>query len=103
MAIAADGGFFQTGQRFPASSRVIIGAAISDQFVAALAERARELKVGPALAADTQVGPASSEARFAQNMDYVSIATSGGGRLAGGGGKGAANTPASSCGRSGDR
>ncbi len=93
VAIAADGGFFQTGQRCTASSRVIVEDAIHDKFVAALAERAKGLKVGPALAADTQVGPASSEAQFAQNMDYVSIATGEGGRLAAGGDKASADTP----------
>ena len=50
VAIAADGGFFQTGQRCTALSRVIVEGAIHDKFVAALAERAKGLKVGPALA-----------------------------------------------------
>ena len=93
VAIAADGGFFQTGQRCTASSRVIVEEAIHDRFVAALAERARGLKVGPALAEGTQVGPASSEAQFEQNMSYVAIATGEGGRLAAGGDKVTAETP----------
>src|SRR3546814_14792742 len=59
VAIALDGGFFQTGQRCTASSRVIVEDAIHDRFVAALAERARALKVGAALAHDTQVGQAA--------------------------------------------
>jgi len=59
VAIAADGGFFQTGQRCTASSRVIVEDAIHDRFVAALAEKANGLRVGPALAEGTQVGPAS--------------------------------------------
>ena len=58
VAIAADGGFYQTGQRCTASSRVIVEDAIHDRFVAALAEQAKALKVGPALAEGTQVGPA---------------------------------------------
>jgi len=93
VAIAADGGFFQTGQRCTASSRVIVEDAIHDRFVAALADKAKSLKVGPALAADTQVGPASSEAQFEQNMRYVGVATGEGGRLAAGGDKVAAETP----------
>ena len=87
VAIAADGGFFQTGQRCTASSRVIVEDAIHDRFVEALAERARGLKVGPALAEGTQVGPASSEAQLEQNFRYVTIATGEGGRLAAGGDK----------------
>src|SRR3990170_5722117 len=93
VAIAADGGFFQTGQRCTASSRVIVEDAIHDRFVAALAEKAKGIKVGPALSADTQVGPASSEAQFEQNLSYVGIATGEGGRLAAGGGKVEAETP----------
>ena len=93
VAIAADGGFFQTGQRCTASSRVIVEDAIHDRFVAALAERAASLKVGAALAEGTQVGPASSEAQFEQNFRYVGIATDEGGRLAAGGDKAACDTP----------
>jgi alpha-ketoglutaric semialdehyde dehydrogenase len=85
VAIALDGGFYQTGQRCTASSRVIVEDAIHDRFVAALAERAAALKVGPALAADTQVGPAASEAQFEQNLRYVDIATDEGARLVTGG------------------
>ena len=92
VAIAADGGFFQTGQRCTASSRVIVEDAIHDRFVAALAEKAAALMVGPALSADTQVGPASSEQQFEQNLGYVRIATGEGGRLAAGGDKVAAET-----------
>lgn len=93
VAIAADGGFFQTGQRCTASSRVIVEDAIHDRFVAALAERAKSLKVGPALTEGTQVGPASSDAQFEQNFRYVGIATGEGGRLAAGGDKIAMETP----------
>ncbi|WP_114521735.1 aldehyde dehydrogenase family protein [Altererythrobacter sp. ZODW24] len=87
VAIAADGGFFQTGQRCTASSRVIVEDAIHDKFVEALAERSKSIKVGPALAEDTQVGPASSEAQFEQNLRYVGIARDEGGRVAAGGDK----------------
>ncbi|WCL55299.1 aldehyde dehydrogenase family protein [Gimibacter soli] len=85
VAIALDGGFFQTGQRCTASSRVIVEDSIHDKFVAALAERAKALKVGAALDAATQVGPASSEAQFLQNLKYVDVATKDGGRLVTGG------------------
>ena len=83
--IALDGGFLQTGQRCTASSRVIVQEGIHDRFVAALAERARALKVGPALDPSTQVGPASSEAQLEQNLRYVGIAQAEGGRLVTGG------------------
>jgi aldehyde dehydrogenase (NAD+) len=85
VAIALDGGFFQTGQRCTASSRVIVEDAIHDAFVARLAERAGALKVGHALDPSTQVGPANSEAQLARNLDYVRIAVGEGGRLLCGG------------------
>ncbi|RHW18628.1 aldehyde dehydrogenase family protein [Sphingomonas gilva] len=85
VGIALDGGFFQTGQRCTASSRVIVTEGIHDRFVAALAERAKALKVGDALASDTQVGPAVSQGQFEQNRSYVEIATGEGGRLVTGG------------------
>ena len=82
---AIDGAFFGTGQRCTASSRVIVTEAIHDRFVAALAERAKALKVGDALDPATQIGPAVSETQLAQNLDYVEIATREGGRLVTGG------------------
>ncbi len=85
VAIAADGGFFQTGQRCTASSRVIVEDGIHDRFVAALAERAKALRVGDALDPATQVGPASSQQQFEQNLRYVGVATGEGGRLVTGG------------------
>jgi len=91
--IAVDGGYFATGQRCTASSRVIVEDAIHDRFVAALAEKANGLRVGPALAEGTQVGPASSESQFEQNMSYVGIATGEGGRLAAGGDRLSLDTP----------
>jgi aldehyde dehydrogenase (NAD+) len=93
VAIAADGGFFQTGQRCTASSRVIVEDGIHDAFVAALAEKAAGLKVGPALAEGTQIGPVSSESQFEQNFRYVGIACDEGGRLAAGGDKIEGDTP----------
>jgi aldehyde dehydrogenase (NAD+) len=85
VAIALDGGFFQTGQRCTASSRVLVEDAIHDRFVAALSERARALRVGPALDPATQIGPAASEAQYEQNLRYIGIATGEGGRLVTGG------------------
>lgn len=87
VAIAADGGFFQTGQRCTASSRVIVEEAIHDRFVEALVKRAKAIKVGPALADDTQVGPAASQAQLNQNLRYVDVARDEGGSIATGGGQ----------------
>lgn len=93
VAIALDGGFFQTGQRCTASSRIIVTDGIHDRFVAALAERAKALKVGDALDPATQVGPAAHADQFAQNVRYVEIAREQGGRLAAGGEQLSLTTP----------
>jgi aldehyde dehydrogenase (NAD+) len=82
---AIDGAFYGTGQRCTASSRIIVQEGIHDRFVEALSERARSLKVGNALDPSTQIGPAVSESQLEQNMRYVEIAKSEGGRLAAGG------------------
>lgn len=93
VGIAADGGFFQTGQRCTASSRVIVEAAIHDQFIEALVKRAEAIKVGPALAEGTQVGPAASEVQLEQNLRYVGVAKDEGGTIATGGQRVDCETP----------
>ncbi|HEU4590215.1 MAG TPA: aldehyde dehydrogenase family protein [Steroidobacteraceae bacterium] len=77
---ALDGGFFATGQRCTASSRIIVTQGIHDRFIDALAARVKALKVGDALAADTQMGPLASQAQLETTLSYVDIATREGGR-----------------------
>ncbi|MBV8060569.1 MAG: aldehyde dehydrogenase family protein [Alphaproteobacteria bacterium] len=90
---ALDGAFFGTGQRCTASSRIIVTAGIYDRFVEALAVKAAALKVGPALDAASQVGPAVNERQLNQNLSYVDIAVKEGGRLVTGGQRLTLNTP----------
>ena len=72
---ALDGAFFATGQRCTASSRIIVTQDIHDRFVDALAARVKALKVGDALAADTQMGPLASQAQLDTTLSYIDIAT----------------------------
>ena len=85
VAIALDGGYFATGQRCTASSRLIVTDGVHDRFVAALAEKVSALRVGHALAPDTQVGPAVSEAQLETSHRYIALALAEGGRLVAGG------------------
>jgi aldehyde dehydrogenase (NAD+) len=85
VACAIDGGFFATGQRCTASSRVIVVDSIHDRFVEAVAERARTLRIGDALDPSTQIGPAVNEAQLEQSLRYVQIAKGEGGRIVTGG------------------
>jgi aldehyde dehydrogenase (NAD+) len=82
---AADGAFFSTGQRCTASSRLIVSEGVHDRFVAALAERVSALRVGHALADDTQIGPVVDATQLSQDMDYINTARSQGGVLRVGG------------------
>jgi acyl-CoA reductase-like NAD-dependent aldehyde dehydrogenase len=82
---ALDGAFFGTGQRCTASSRIIVTAGVYDRFVEALAAKAASLKVGDALEAGTQMGPAVSDSQLEQNLSYVQVAREQGGRLVTGG------------------
>jgi aldehyde dehydrogenase (NAD+) len=85
VACAIDGAFYATGQRCTASSRIIVTDGIHDRFVAALAEKAKSLRVGDALDPETQIGPAVSEDQLAQNLRYVAIARDEGGKVMTGG------------------
>lgn len=81
----AQSAFFSTGQRCTASSRVIVTEAIHDRFVAALAERTQKLRVGNALAKDTEIGPVVNASQLKQDTDYIEIGKKEGARLVAGG------------------
>jgi alpha-ketoglutaric semialdehyde dehydrogenase len=82
---AVQSGFFSTGQRCTASSRVIVTEAIHDRFVSAMVERMKALKVDDARKAGTDIGPVVDDRQLAQDLDYVGIAKAEGGTLAYGG------------------
>lgn len=86
MAVDAclNGAFFSTGQRCTASSRFVVTEGIHDRFVAALAEKSAALIVGNALDKATQIGPVVDERQLQQNLDYVEVARSEGGKVLGG-------------------
>ena len=82
---AINSGFFSTGQRCTASSRLIVTAGIHDRFVAALAERMKSLKVDDARKAGTDIGPVVDEKQLAQDLEYIAIGRSEGAKLVAGG------------------
>ncbi|MFK7878760.1 aldehyde dehydrogenase family protein [Roseobacter sp.] len=81
---ALNGAFYSTGQRCTASSRLIVTQEIHGRFVDGLSQRMRGLKVGHALAADTQIGPVVDATQLAQDLEYIDIACRQGGSLRGG-------------------
>jgi aldehyde dehydrogenase (NAD+) len=82
---AVQSGFFSTGQRCTASSRVIVTEGIHERFVAAAVARLKGLKVDDARKAGTDIGPVVDQSQLTQNLDYVNIARREGARLAFGG------------------
>ena len=82
---AVQSGFFSTGQRCTASSRLIVTEGIHDRFVAAMVEKMRSLKIDDARKAGTDIGPVVDPSQLAQNMKYVDIAKAEGATLAFGG------------------
>lgn len=82
---AANSGFYSTGQRCTASSRIIVTEGIHDKFVAALSERLAKIKVGNAMSKDTHVGPVVDEKQLKQDCDYIEIGKKEGAKLAFGG------------------
>ncbi|HVK91386.1 MAG TPA: aldehyde dehydrogenase family protein, partial [Mycoplana sp.] len=82
---AANSGFFSTGQRCTASSRLIVTEGIHDRFVAALTEKLKNLVVDDALKAGTHIGPVVDATQLRQDTDYIEIGKQEGATLAFGG------------------
>src|SRR6266849_3892962 len=82
---AVQGGFFSTGQRCTASSKIVVTEKIHDRFVAAVIEKMKALKVDDARKKGTDIGPVVDDRQLAQNLDYVGIGRKEGGKLAYGG------------------
>ncbi|MFJ4291139.1 aldehyde dehydrogenase family protein [Cupriavidus sp. NPDC089707] len=82
---AANGAFFSAGQRCTASSRLIVTAGIHDRFVEALRQRMRGLKVGPALANGTDIGPVINQRQLDMIQGYIDIGKEEGAELLEGG------------------
>ena len=82
---AVQSGYFSTGQRCTASSRVIATAGIHDRLVGAIVDKLKTLKIGHALEAGVDIGPVVDERQLAGNLKYVQIARDEGGTVAFGG------------------
>ncbi|NRF69090.1 aldehyde dehydrogenase family protein [Aquincola sp. S2] len=82
---AVNSGFFSTGQRCTASSRLIVTEGIHDRFVAAVVERLKALKVDDARKPGTDIGPVVDEKQLAQDLEYIAIGQAEGATLAAGG------------------
>ena len=84
VSAAVNSGFFSTGQRCTASSRVIVTEGIHDRFMEKLVEATKTLKVGNALDSTTQVGPVVDARQLEGNLAYVELAREEGCEVIGG-------------------
>jgi aldehyde dehydrogenase (NAD+) len=69
----ANGAFFSTGQKCTATSRAIVEEKIYDQFLEALVERTKKLKVGNGLEAGIDIGPAIDKGQLETDLKYIEI------------------------------
>ncbi|AMO22851.1 aldehyde dehydrogenase family protein [Ramlibacter solisilvae] len=82
---AVNSGFFSTGQRCTASSRLIVTDGIHDRFMLAMVERMKSLTVDDARKPGTDIGPVVDQTQLERDRAYVDLAQAEGGRLVLGG------------------
>jgi phenylacetaldehyde dehydrogenase len=68
---AANAIFFNHGQCCCAGSRLLVEREVFDDVVAGVAERAKQIKLGPGLSADTQMGPLVSEEQLLRVTNFL--------------------------------
>jgi acyl-CoA reductase-like NAD-dependent aldehyde dehydrogenase len=92
VAAAVNSGFFSSGQRCTASSRLIVTTGIHDRFVKAMQARMATLKVDDARLPGTDIGPVVDERQLAQDLSYIAIGRTEGARVVAGGAARATNS-----------
>ncbi|MDX1319947.1 MAG: aldehyde dehydrogenase family protein [Oceanospirillum sp.] len=82
---AVNGAFGGTGQKCTASSRLIVTEGIHDRFVEAVVERMKKLVIGHPLKEGVHIGAVADARQMEQNLKYLELAKSEGGKLVYGG------------------
>lgn len=77
--------YFGAGQVCSAGSRILVEESIHDEFVEKMVERAKQIKVGPGLDEDSQVGAMVSQSQLETVLNYIDIGVKEGATLACGG------------------
>ena len=86
-AAATYGAYWNAGQVCCASERVIVDAAVHDEFVAACVKAASVVRLGDPFAADTTLGPLNNEMTAAKMYRHITDAADHGARVVLGGGR----------------
>jgi aldehyde dehydrogenase (NAD+) len=79
------GAFGSTGQRCTATSRLILGEEIYDEFMGMLLAEVKKIKVGDGMDPAVTMGPAIDALQLKQDLDYVAIGKKEGAKLLCGG------------------
>ncbi len=77
--------FAATGQTCMAGSRLIVDEGVHDDLVGILSEKARGIKLGDPMEAETEMGPVAFEEQLEKVQDYIRIGREEGAELAVGG------------------
>lgn len=85
--VAAGGIFRNAGQVCVAGSRLLVEAAIHDDFVAEVVKITEAMRVGDPLSLETHIGAINSDVQLRQNLSFVETAVAEGGDIATGGGR----------------
>jgi aldehyde dehydrogenase (NAD+) len=81
------GVFMNSGQMCTAGTRVLVESSIHDEFVGALVDATKSMKVGPALDEDSAIGPVISAEQMERVTGYIEIGKTEGAEVATGGGR----------------
>lgn len=81
----AQGAFGSTGQRCTATSRAIVVESVADEFVHKISERAKAMRLGDGMSAETEVGPIVDGSQFKSVLGYIDIGREDGAELVTGG------------------
>lgn len=84
VSCAVNGAYFQTGQRCTASSRLIVTEGVYAKFVDGLQGRVAALRVGHAMAEDSEIGPVVNQHQLDTDLRYLKIGQEEGARVFGG-------------------
>ncbi|HEV2755312.1 MAG TPA: aldehyde dehydrogenase family protein [Actinomycetota bacterium] len=81
------GVFLNSGQMCTAGTRILVESSIHDEFVESLVDATKTMKVGPAFAEDTVIGPVISSEQMQRVTGYIDIGKTEGAEVVAGGGR----------------
>ena len=88
---ALDSIYRNNGQQCLAGSRILVQRSIAKRFIEAFVERARRIRIGDPLQADTELGPLAFRQHMERVLSYAEVARSDGAKLLTGGKRSAAH------------